>query len=967
MKGTICSTGKAVAFALFAATVVAVQAQDASSVLLTADEAENLYKDITMDRVSVHDPSVVFDSDNNTYYVFGSHLATAKSNDLQNWSSVEFSFNALDEDGNIIEDAGYDDAFHYNQTTEITINGQATTFGNFDAAAWNCAIPDTDEDGNEVEWTVNGNMWAPDVIYNPTMNKWCQYLSLNGNTWNSCIILLTADNIEGPYTYQGPVVFTGFNNETNDAVSYHLTDLELVLGEQESLPSRYNKGSSWGTYWPHAIDPCVFYDEDGNLWMSYGSWSGGIFMLELNEENGLRDYDVSYDSDYDSKGASLTSDAYFGIKIAGGYYVSGEGSYIEHIGDYYYLFLSYGSLEPDGGYEMRIFRSENPDGPYEDARGNSAIYSSWVLNYGLNSDTRGEKILGAYNDWGFMETGECAQGHNSILAAADGNTYLVYHTKFNDGTDGHAVRVHQTYVNEQGWLVAAPFEYNGESVGDDSIANAQSFSADQMPGTYDIIIHNYQLDHDNYEEMTPVEITLLADGTIEGEYSGTWSLTDGTSYITIKLGSTNYYGVVVEQQMELTTIKALAFTACSKSGVNLWGYRMEDKYALAYALNTNTVPVKDNQSISTNVDLYGSFDVPNNVTLQWTSDTPDIISNTGRYNPDGLEENANITLTLTLTCGIYYWTESYTVSARAEYTPSGDWLTGIAAYYDCNETPLTNAYDETQTARLLGQNDTNKPTLAEDSIRDGCVLQQYYGAYGSSSYARFSNPLADTSLEGITISLWLKRNDNDLWDDVWAFYNSSADTRLYLTGNSYIGFNNGTDWFDINNPNDNEPDNIESGEWALVTFTISREDGCTLYIDGTRMRNYTFSGSCNGVSISDEDDFDYNLVLDFIQDCNYFFTGYGSFWGSADIQIDDILIYNRALSSTDARGLNTVSNRVYDFTQEGTTGIEGIRTAASSNQSATTGKKGIYDLAGRRVSKPHKGIYIVDGKKMVIQ
>ena len=35
-------------------------------------------------RVSVHDPSVI--KDGNTYYIFGSHIEAAKTNDLQNWT-----------------------------------------------------------------------------------------------------------------------------------------------------------------------------------------------------------------------------------------------------------------------------------------------------------------------------------------------------------------------------------------------------------------------------------------------------------------------------------------------------------------------------------------------------------------------------------------------------------------------------------------------------------------------------------------------------------------------------------------------------------------------------------------------------------------------------------------------------------------------------------------------------------------
>ena len=35
-------------------------------------------------RVSVHDPSVI--KDGNTYYIFGSHIEAARTNDLQNWT-----------------------------------------------------------------------------------------------------------------------------------------------------------------------------------------------------------------------------------------------------------------------------------------------------------------------------------------------------------------------------------------------------------------------------------------------------------------------------------------------------------------------------------------------------------------------------------------------------------------------------------------------------------------------------------------------------------------------------------------------------------------------------------------------------------------------------------------------------------------------------------------------------------------
>ncbi len=522
--------------------------------------------------VSVHDPSVVWDPNSRYYYIFGSHRASAKSKDMSSWTTFTAAWKTTTSNN-----ASNTDAFKTNQTKKVTINGSEVTFGNFDAYAWSSAY------GNG--YNIDGNMWAPDVIYNPVLQKWCMYLSINGPTWNSSIILLTADKIDGPYMYQGPVIFSGFNVTSTAGVSYKKTDLELVLGEQASLPSRYNVGNQWGNRWPHCIDPCVFYDEQGKLWMSYGSWSGGIWMIELDENTGLRDYDVSYS--IKGSGNGVTSDPYFGKKIAGGYYVSGEGSYIEYIGGYYFLFISYGGLAVggnpndynNGGYQMRYFRSENPDGPYKDANNVDAIFPTYRLNFGHNAtDNRGVNIFGAYGDWGKLTVGdwsERSQGHNSIIAAEDGRTYLVYHTRFQNRGEAHEVRVHQVFQNEDGWLVAAPFEYTGEEVKSADIATTQQIATNRVPGKYQLLTHKYRLNHTTKELAKPVEIQLNHNGTISGSVTGSWSIQEGTSYITLIISGVTYKGVVVEQTLERSTQTAVSFTAVAKNGVSIWGYFTE--------------------------------------------------------------------------------------------------------------------------------------------------------------------------------------------------------------------------------------------------------------------------------------------------------------------------------------------------------------------------------------------------------
>ncbi|MCR5158339.1 MAG: family 43 glycosylhydrolase [Prevotella sp.] len=535
----------------------------------------------TLNRVSVHDPSIVWEPTTQTYYIFGSFREVAKTSDMMNWTRVATGTDNGTAVGvpwktNTSDNANSADAFSSPAVTKVTVGGVEKNLPTFDAKAWSAK---GGNQGNEA-YDITGNLWAPDVIYNTAMEKWCMYMSVNGDNWYSSIVLLTADNIEGPYTYQAPVVISGFTND-----NFKDTDLELVIGEQSSLPSRY--ASPWAATskpsYPNNIDPCVFYDESGNLWMSYGSWSGGIFMLELDETTGLRDYNVSYSE-------SNASDPYFGKKIAGGYYSSGEASYIEYINGYYYLFLSYGGLQAGGvagdnnigGYQMRVFRSASPDGPYTDPMGNSAIFNKYYLNFGDGSGYKafGENIFGAYGDWGNKTRGiygERSQGHNSIIAAPDGRTYLVYHTRFQNCFEFHEVRVHQVFQNENGWLVAAPFEYTGETVTNADIASTQQIATADIPGHYKLLVHRNGLDHTKKEIVTPVEIELKSNGAIVGEYTGTWTITSGTSYIQLTLDGQTYKGVMVEQAMEPTNEKVVSFTAMSiTSGINIWGHKQAD-------------------------------------------------------------------------------------------------------------------------------------------------------------------------------------------------------------------------------------------------------------------------------------------------------------------------------------------------------------------------------------------------------
>ena len=909
---------------------------------LTSSQAKTLYKTVTKKHVSVHDPSVVWEPTSKRYYIFGSHKAGAYTTDMQNWTQSNPRWQV----GNNTN-AANKDAFVTPAVKKVKKGGVEVDLPPFNAVDWAART--------DASYNVDGNMWAPDIIWNPTMQKWCMYMSINGDSWHSSIVLLTADNIAGPYLYQGPVVISGFDSGKH---TYKDTDLELVLGAQSSLPSRYS--SPWAhtskPSMPNNIDPCVFYDEEGKLWIAYGSWSGGIFMLELDEETGLRDYDVTY--------TTSDGDPYFGKRIAGGYYVSGEGPYIEHIGDYYYLFMSYGFFSPDGGYEMRVFRSSKPNGPYKDATGRSAVYSSYAMNYGTgNSDTRGMKLMGAYNNWGFQTVGECAQGHNSVIAAPDGRTYLVYHTKFNNGTAGHQVRSHQLFLNKQGWLVAAPFEYNGETITDTDIATKQLVADTDIAGTYQLLVHKYRMDYEKMEEVTPVEVTLAADGNVTGAYSGTWTVDAGTSYLTIKLGNTTYNGVVIEEQMDEKNIKAIAFTATANSGVSIWGYKMAPQYALAWQLNNQKVPVSTGKTIEENIALDALWQGDPNVTLQWTSSQPAIISDHGRYNPQGLQDDTDVTLTARLSAGNYYWQQQWTVTAKSEAnaTPTTDLQAGLVAHYGFDNATLANSVNSAQQAELKHNSTTKAPTLEDsDNLRNGNIVHTLFGANKKESYVAIPNPLLGKTLDdGVTIAFWVKRTDDNLWDALLGITDGTA--RFFMTGNAYMGYNDGpsVNWIDINNPNDIQTGFLTVGEWQFVTLAI-KKTGITLYVNGSSKSAKKVNGKLNGETFTTATKFDYSHILNLLATAPQLCLGNGSFWGSADACFDDIFVYEKALDYLSIGALKKVANRVNSFAQT----TNGIKEADCQDAAPNAH---CYDLQGRRVENPQRGIYIVGGRKVVIK
>ncbi len=492
-------------------------------------------------RVSVHDPSII--KNGNTYYVFGSHIEAAKSSDLQNWRSF---------------------ANGYARTNNVEFGNLSQNLKKaFDWA------------GEDLEDCKGGfAVWAPDVFWDAeyvnsdgSRGAYLMYFCTSSTYMRSVIAFATSKNIEGPYTFADTLIYSGFTNNDSYATSdtkrvnrkYTSTNIDELIaqGQVTFNNSWFNKDNFNNQLFPNAIDPTIYTDTDGKMYMCYGSWSGGIFTLEVDPKTG---YLIHPKSGTTSDGRMV--DSYFGTKISGGYGKSGEGPFIEYNADtgYYYLWVTYGGLTSTGGYNMRVFRSKSPLGPFTDPAGRNA-----VLPTNPNLDSVGLKVMGNYK-FSSLNKAYMACGHNSVLRDDDGKWYLIYHARFDDGGEFHEVRVHQMFFNADGWPVVAPFEYSGDEKSDGGYSEAD------IVGEYEYINHGNSTDGKiiNYQK-----ISLNSDGSISGAVTGSWQQDSGSSDAAVRIGGVSYNGHFFASTNEAGK-KVMTFTAVGPNNQTIWGAQTKE-------------------------------------------------------------------------------------------------------------------------------------------------------------------------------------------------------------------------------------------------------------------------------------------------------------------------------------------------------------------------------------------------------
>ncbi|MFC7403731.1 LamG-like jellyroll fold domain-containing protein [Georgenia alba] len=690
---------------------------------------------------SVHDPSLVTSGDE--LWVFGSHLAAARTEDLMRW---ELMADLVTPDNPLFEDV----------TTEL-----AETF----------------------EWAEADTLWAADVARLEDGRYYMYYNACRGDSPRSAMGVAVADDVDGPYEDLGIILRSGHRE-----------------GEGPS-----DDGTPYDArVHPNVVDPDTFFDADGNLWMVYGSYSGGVFILEMDEETGLPEPGQGY-----------------GTRLTGGNHARIEGPTIQYDPGtgYYYLYLSFGGLAVDGGYNMRVARATHPAGPYYDAEGNDMREVRADPDEPIFDDASiepfGTKLMGNHlfqREVGDPGTGPgvgyVSPGHNTTYRDPDtGRTFLIFHTRFPGQGDRHEIRVHETYLNDRGWPVVAPYRYAG--------AAHERIQRRDLAGDYRFINHGKAISADVTRAQT---VTLTQNGAVSGAVEGRWQRM-GDNRARLTLGDQTYDGVFSREWNPTSSNWVVTFSVLSEAGVSLWGSQVEPMTddAVVQAV-VEDLTLGDTDAVVADLDLptRGTHDA----SISWTSSAPDVISPSGEVTrPPAGADDAVVILTAEVTKGTVTVPVTFTVTVLAEPEP------GLVAHYPFDG-DLAEAAERLSPGTVTG----------ERIDGDGGALEFASGVHGDAvlldgtSGVRLPDGLISSG--AYSVALWVR--PDALTPYTTTFFGArdqNSWVSLLPVGHDGVGGNTMV-WSGVDPYYDGDTGlQLPSGEWSHLALTVA--DGeVRVYVDG---------------------------------------------------------------------------------------------------------------------------------------
>jgi arabinan endo-1,5-alpha-L-arabinosidase len=284
------------------------------------------------------------------------------------------------------------------------------------------------------------------------------------------------------------------------------------------------------------------------MWMHYGSYFGGLYCVQLNPETGL----TQVDGDHGHLVATRANRRYKIIEAP-------EIIYHPELKQYY-LFVSYEPLFTY--YNVRVGRSDNPEGPFYDFFGNNM--ADTTNNYPI--------LTHSYlfnNHPGWSGNGHCA------VINDDGRFYMLHQGRLAPDNLMMVMHVRQMMFLPSGWPVVAPERYAG--------LQNKSLSEKELSGEWEIITLNDLEEQTTLEQgqIPPggwtykpeafnrsVKLVINNDGTTSDKAFNRWSY-DG-NFLT--LGETTcalFYGWDWENQEP-----TIQFSGILDNGSSIWGKKI---------------------------------------------------------------------------------------------------------------------------------------------------------------------------------------------------------------------------------------------------------------------------------------------------------------------------------------------------------------------------------------------------------
>ncbi len=307
----------------------------------------------------------------------------------------------------------------------------------------------------------------------------------------------------------------------------------------------------------NAIDPSVVTDaETGRQWMHYGSYFGGMYVLELDPETGL----ALHEGDL---GHCVARRAEGDIRII----EAPEVIYNPEL-EQYFLFVSYDPLFSH--YNIRVGRSDFPEGPFHDYFGRDM----------MEEENNVPVITYPYRFSG--HPGWAGVGHNAVILD-DGRYFLFHQGRLAPGNHMMVLHVREVFWTENGWPVVSPQRYAGvpqtpvsreeligpwEEIRLAEVKDTVSLWQGQIPpGGWH---------YDTLQFNNSAKIALNADGFIEGRDGLQWAMEGDRLYLTREEGKQAEELIVFRGWDWELGRETVLYSGLGINGFGIWGKRVEE-------------------------------------------------------------------------------------------------------------------------------------------------------------------------------------------------------------------------------------------------------------------------------------------------------------------------------------------------------------------------------------------------------